>query len=105
MLRFLIADKTLTSYESTSDQNLEFVDDILVDLYKSLVYIQVLHIKICLLSVSFSISLITVTVSKILRYFACISYALSTRKKIFFRFIECLKKIFVLLLCPCISCS
>ena len=51
MLRFLIADKTLTSYESTSDQNLEFVDDILVDLYKSLVYIQVLHIKICLLSV------------------------------------------------------
>ena len=65
MLRFLIADKTLTSYESISDQNLEFVDDILVDLFKSLVFIiQVLYIKICRMTISFgifSISLINST--------------------------------------------
>ena len=47
MLRFLIADKTLTSYENIPDQNLEFVDDNLAVLLKSLVcYVQVLHFKI-----------------------------------------------------------
>ena len=54
MLRFLIADKTLTSYENIPDQNLEFVDDNLAVLLKTLVcYVQVLYFKIHRIGVTF----------------------------------------------------